>query len=956
MANKHTFWKRHVDGFLLLLIFFALMLSFLFIYLQKIDKEVENYSLYQQKLQKMSTLDLSLENFFLKTFRYINYDEIVEKSQEFENDILFLRQSGLKKEFGQKSYNVLLFIDKLYQEKLDLVQRFQPPNARATNVIHFLYDLRKSIITELPDAHIEHALLDQIFFELSRILMGLPTDMDALNRDLNQLKVYQAEHKYFNYFYRQTKQFLSDVELIKKALTINKKIHLLGAIELLSSEFTYRYDENRQQQKIITLSFFLLAFVILVILLFNYRRVRQTSLELKAFRFAIENSDNTVVITDADRNILYANEAFERNSGYTKAEVIGKNPNVLKSSLHSEEFYTEMNETLDRGKKWQGELINKRKDGTLFYEKVSIVPMIVNGELLQYLAIKLNVTEYIKTQQRLQQSAAVYEMIGDGIVIADNEKKILSVNPSFVHMFGYAEEELVGKEITAINSSYQGEVLYRKIWAKLLAKDQWRGKIDNLTKSGKHIPALLAITVVRDTKEDVQNYIATYTNLEDIIEMEEKADFLAYHDTLTRLPNRAYVERELADIFELARAEKDRVAILFIDLDRFKVINDSLGHHIGDGMLVTLAERLKKVVGKHDLLARFGGDEFIVVMSGINEKKDISLLAERILMSVREMIAVKDYHLNTTASIGIALFPDDGNSINVIVKHADGAMYHAKDRGKDNYQFYTKALSVDMQMRLELEQKLLHALDRNELYLEYQPQYDLQSRKMCGVEALVRWRNSELGIISPEKFVSIAEETGAIVKIGYFVFEEACKAYMRWRAEGIELDWIAINLSSIQFRQEDLLENFIAIIEKTGMSPLNLEMEITERCMMEYTEENLDILEVFRKMGSSVSIDDFGTGYSSMSYLKQLAIDKIKIDKSFVDHLPSDRNDQEVSRAIIALSHSLGYQVIAEGIETKEQEDFLKEHGCDYGQGYYFGRPLGNDDLIRFAKELSNQK
>ncbi|RLA76981.1 MAG: hypothetical protein DRG30_01460, partial [Epsilonproteobacteria bacterium] len=680
--------------------------------------------------------------------------------------------------------------------------------------------------------------------------------------------------------------------------------------------------------------------------------VRQTSLELKAFRFAIENSDNTIVITDANRNIQYANEAFERNSGYMKDEVIGKNPNILKSNLHSEEFYREMNEILDRGEKWQGEFVNKRKDGVLFYEKASISPIIVNGELVQYLAIKLNVTEYIKTQQRLQQSAAVYEMIADGIVIADSEKNILSANPSFIHMFGYTEEELVGNDITIINSSDQGGTLYRKIWAKLLVKDHWRGKMDNLTKNGKHITVLLAVAIVRDAKRDIQNYIATYTNLEEIIEMEEKANFLAYYDTLTKLPNRAYVERELDDIFELARAEEKRVAILFIDLDRFKVINDSLGHHIGDGMLVILAERLKKVVGVRNLLARFGGDEFVVVMSEVNDKREISLLAEKILMTVRGMITVKDYHLNTTASIGIALFPDDGNSMNVIVKYADGAMYYAKDKGKDNYQFYTRALSIDIQTRLELEQKLLYALERNELYMQYHPQYDLQSRQICGVEALVRWYNLELGTISPEKFIPIAEETGMIVKIGYFVFEKACKAYMDWKKEGIELEWVAINLSSIQFRQKDLLENFVAIIEKSGISPHNLEMEITERCMMEYTEENLYILGGFREMGCSVSIDDFGTGYSSMSYLKKLSIDKIKIDKSFVDDLPSDKNDQEVSRAIIALSHSLGYQVIAEGIEIKEQEDFLREHACDYGQGYYFGRPLDSDALIKFVKDL----
>ncbi|MEA3455398.1 MAG: EAL domain-containing protein [Campylobacterota bacterium] len=950
MVKNHSFWKRQIDRFLLLLIFFAFLLSFLFTYLYKIDKEVENYGIYQQKLEKMVALDLKLENYFLKTFRFMNSDEIVEISKIFEDNILFFKQSGLKKEFGQKSYDELLSIDKAYQEKINLMQQFQSPNARATNAIHYLYDLRKTVEQELPDANSMHLMMDQLLFELGKVLMGLPVDRDTLSTTLKQLKNRQAENRYFDYFYRQVRQFLYDADLIGNLLVSNKKIHLLDTIEALSNDLMQKYDKNRQKQKIITLSFFMLAFLILVILFFNYRRVRQTSLELKAFRFAIENSDNTIVITDADRHIQYINEAFERNSGYKKSEVVGQNPNVLKSGLLGDDFYRIMNETLDRGEKWQGELINRRKDGTLLYEKASIMPIIVNGELVQYLAIKLNITEYIETQQRLQQSAVAFETIGDGVMITDDKKKIISVNPIFLEMFGYTEEELIGEEPVIVSNLKQDSLFYKKLWTTLMTKNRWSGKVEHTTKSGGNIPIWLTVTAVRDKDGEIQNFIAIYKNLEDIIEMEERADFLAYHDSLTRLPNRAHVERELTDIFDLARAAETRVAILFIDLDRFKVINDTLGHHIGDGMLVTLAERLKNIVSANDLLARFGGDEFVVIMSGVHKKEDVSLLAKKILLAIREMIVVKDYHLNTTASIGIALFPEDGEDISSVVKHADAAMYYAKDKGKDNYQFYTKKLSVDMHTRLDLEQKLLHAIDRDELYVVYQPQYDLKSRRMCGVEALIRWESPELGHISPEEFISVAEETGVIVQIGYFVLEEASKAYMDWKSQGVELDWMAINLSSIQFRQEDMLKNFIEIIERTGIPPKNLEMEITERCVMDHTEANLTVLDELRKMGATISIDDFGTGYSSMSHLKTLPLDNLKIDKSFVDNIPIDDNDKEVSIAIIALSHSLGYKVIAEGIENREQEDFLREQGCDYGQGYYFSRPLKSEALMHFIK------
>ncbi|TET87219.1 MAG: EAL domain-containing protein [Sulfurovum sp.] len=701
----------------------------------------------------------------------------------------------------------------------------------------------------------------------------------------------------------------------------------------------------------ITFSFFLLAFLILIILVFKYQQLRKTTRELLAFRYAIENSDNVVVLTDKDRKIEYVNDAFEAHTGYTKHEVLGKNPGILKSDLLSDDFYKNMNETLDRGERWQGELINRRKDGTLLYEKTSIVPIVVDGELIQYLAIKLDITDYIEQQQKLQQSAAVYETIGDGIMITDSEKKILSINPSFIQMFGYDEEELIGQEPTIITSTKQDRIFYRRMWYSLMTKDRWKGKMYNKAKSGKRLPTWLTITVVRDKVGAIANFIAIYANLEEIIEMEEKADYLAYHDSLTQLPNRAHFERQIVDIFDLAKMSKEKVAILFVDLDRFKVINDTLGHHVGDGMLVELAERIKKVLGKNDLLARIGGDEFVVILNPVKEKKDAGVMAAKILSVIREPINVQDYHLNTTASIGIAFYPEDGEDRSTIVKHADSAMYHAKDKGKDNYQFYTKQLSLDVQARLNLEQELLHAMEREELFLYYQPQYYLKSGKISGAEALLRWENLNLGRVSPDKFISIAEETGIIVDIGYFVFEEACKEYMHWKEQGLDIDSISVNISSVQFREDDLFEKLKEIIIKVGIPPYSIEIEITESFIMEYSTTNLTILEDLRNIGCKISIDDFGTGYSSMSYMKSLALDTIKIDKSFVADLPHNTHDVEVSKAIIALSKSLGYHVIAEGIETPEQEKFLLEYHCDIGQGYYFAKPMDSSAFVAFVKE-----
>ena len=749
---------------------------------------------------------------------------------------------------------------------------------------------------------------------------------------------------------------MEDVEIIHKDLEKNEKIKLYDAITHLLNHMEEYYSVNRYEHKIITLSFFILAFLILIILIFNYQRVRKASRELQSFRYAIENSDNVIVITDINRKIEYVNEAFEVHTGYTEEEVLGKNPNILKSDLVSDDIYREMNKTLDSGKKWQGELINKRKDGSLLYEKVSIVPVFIDGVLVQYLAIKLDVSDYIKDQKVLQQSAKVYETIEDGIIITNSRKKIISVNSAFVNIFGYSEEELLGKEPMIVTSLNHDSIFYKKMKHSLVTTDRWSGKIENRAKDGTIVPIWLTIAIVRDKNRKIQNFIAIYTNLKEIIEMEEKVEYLAYHDSLTKLPNRTYFEEKITDILKFAKINNSKVAILFIDLDRFKVINDTLGHHVGDGMLIELSERLKNILQKNDILARIGGDEFVVILNNITDKKEVGKVAGKILSVVRESIMVQDYHLNTTASIGIAIYPNDGESRNEIIKHADSAMYHAKDKGKDNYQFYTEQLSLDVEARLDLEQELLHALEREELVLYYQPQYYLKNRKISGAEALLRWKSEKLGWISPEVFIPIAEETGVIVPIGYFVFEEACREYMRWKKQGLNVDSISINISSLQFREENMFEKFKDIILRVGIPAHKIEIEITEYFIMEYSTTNITILEDLRNIGCKISIDDFGTGYSSMSYMKELSLDSIKIDKSFVMDLPGNMHDAEVSKAIIALSKSLGYQVVAEGIETVEQEEFLSHYSCDIGQGFYFAKPMNSDNFISFVKNKNKKE
>ncbi len=439
--------------------------------------------------------------------------------------------------------------------------------------------------------------------------------------------------------------------------------------------------------------------------------------------------------------------------------------------------------------------------------------------------------------------------------------------------------------------------------------------------------------------------IRTYAN---IVKNRQKIYYLAYHDTLTNLPNRTEFERYTASLIERCQKEDCKFAILFVDLDRFKVINDTLGHDIGDQMLVILSQRISSVLNAQSLLSRIGGDEFVVILHDMYDMTMIEVYVDRIIAAIRRPIRIKEYSLTITASIGIARYPEDGEDKNTLLKHADSAMYFAKSKGSDTHAFYTKQLSVDTQRRLELEQELAHALKYHQFSLMYQPQYDLQRQDIVGIEALIRWNNDLLGAVSPEEFIAVAEDTGMIIELGYFIFEEACKTFVYWRDQGVEIGLIAINISSVQLRQIDILERFQEIMERTGIDPSCIELELTERYIMEYATEKLTVLDKFRQLGCRISIDDFGTGYSSLSYLKHLPIDTIKIDKSFIPDSLHEQSDIEVVRAIILLSKSLGYSVIAEGIETQEQENMLKSLHCDMGQGYYFAKPMSRDDVVTF--------
>ena len=929
------------------LILFALFVGFLFAYLYHIENSIKNYSFYKKGINDLKFINLYLDNFLEKQDKFINFDEIVRKTNQFNNVTQKILDSEIKTEFSANIYIELSEIKELFALKLEHIERYKSLQASNLNSIYFIYDLNE-YFNKSKLANDKKVLINKTLFMLMQSFVNINENKKVLIKNLSLIdelskKLDDERLKLLHIHTQKTLKKIDDINHIKEKVNL---LNLAIKIEQVDMILIESYDKKMLMQLVIASLFFVLLIFMILVIYFEHKKTTKIKNELLAYKYAVENSDNSVILTDPNQNILYANENFEKVTGYSKNEIIGNNPRFLSSGVTPDGTYNDLNEKLENGQKWVGEFVNKRKDGTVFYEKASIVPIMIDNEILNYLAIKLDITKYVKQKESLELSSIAFDNIQEGILICDVNKKIIKINNAFEKITGYAKDELIGMTPTILQSGRHDKIFYSKMWSSILEKGYWRGKIYDRRRDGEIIPIWLNIRALKDSEGEITKFIAVHTNLKEIIETQDKADFLAYHDPLTKLPNRAKLEDDLAYSIAMAKRNELNLFVLFIDLDRFKIINDTLGHQIGDELLKVLAQRLKKVLRETDTVARMGGDEFIVTLDSSRTKKAAGYVCQKILESIKEPIKVKSHVLNTSASIGVSMFPDDGKDISTLIKNADTAMYSAKEKGKDNYQYYDEQLSIDVHEQLKIEQALKGVLKREELYLCYQPQYLLDTQEIISFEALVRWEHPKLGFVRPDKFISIAEDTGMIVKIGKYIFDTACKDFVEFKKKKDNLKYIAINISSVQFKDENFYDDVMEIINKHNLRPYEVELEVTERYIMEFSNSNMKTMRKLRDEGFRFSIDDFGTGYSSMSYLTKLPIDVIKVDKAFVDGTPHDHGNVQISKAIVALSKSLGYSVIAEGIEHKEQENYLKQINCNMGQGYLFSKPLTFKDTI----------
>lgn len=653
----------------------------------------------------------------------------------------------------------------------------------------------------------------------------------------------------------------------------------------------------------------------------------------------VKQSSEAIITLDLEGGITSWNSAAEEMFGYREEDVLGR---------RTAEFCL----LADQGKEPEFEegvieLGAQHKDGSPLDIEVSIAPLQdQEGQQIGQIRVVRDITAKKSAEAQLRQAAAVFENTIEGVIITDPDGHIMAVNRAYSDITGYTERDALGSVAEFADRTIHDSEFFEKLWAVLIEEGRWRGEFVAHRKGGEHYPQWANISAVRDEHGGLTHYVAVISDITHLKESEEQLYRIAHHDALTDLPNRLLFEDRLQHAILRAKRSNSPMAVLFLDLDRFKHINDNLGHAVGDQLLQDIAWRLQRTVRSEDTVARLGGDEFTVILEGVEDREQIETVAAKILDELRQPVRIGEHELFVSTSIGIAVMPDNGVAAEELLRFADAAMYRAKEEGRNNYKFYSADLAESALYFFQIERELRQALERNELCLHYQPQISFRSGMIVAVEALLRWQHPQRGLLLPKDFIDVAEESGLMAQLEEWVLERACRQLREWSEQGQPAIKIAVNLTSGQISHSNIADRLKGLLAETGVAAESLQLEITESSLLQQTEVSVANLKALDALGVGLVIDDFGTGYSSMAYLKRFAVSKLKIDRSFVHDIETDPNDKAIVRAVIAMAHGLGLKVTAEGVETEGQYLFLKEQGCDELQGFIFSTPLPAEKLV----------
>lgn len=684
------------------------------------------------------------------------------------------------------------------------------------------------------------------------------------------------------------------------------------------------------------------------------QREKELENSLALVRATLDSTADAILLSHIEGGLIDWNQKFVEMSGMPP-ELIAKKDDkrgikyVLKM-MKDPLSLIELIRKLDAHPEIKGHMDEVELRDGRFFERYT-QPHVVNGKIIGRVWSFRDVTERKRAEEALRLRDRAMQASTHGIVITDSENyNIIYVNPAFEKITGYKFSEVQGKNCRFLQNDDHDQVNLEEIRLALKEKKEGRAELRNYRKDGTMFWNELHVAPVPNMQGKVTHYVGIVVDITDRKAMEEQLLYQATHDNLTKLPNRILLNDRITQGIIRAKRSQQLLGIIFLDLDFFKLVNDTLGHTAGDHLLNKIAERLTDCIRESDTLARMGGDEFIFIISYLKNHEDIIAIAEKILETIRIPIEIDGTELNLTGSLGISFYPNDGEDAITLVKHADLAMYRAKDLGRNNFQFYTNELSQRISKRVEMEHALRKAIENNEFILYFQPITDVASNKLIGAEVLLRW-NHPNGMIYPDQFIGIAEASGLIVPIGNWVLEAACRQCKEWWEKDKLPLYVSINVSSRQFGQENIVQHITDTIDNIKLDPKQVTLELTETLLMENADKAVNFLKEIKKIGVNLSIDDFGTGYSSFSYLYAFGIDQLKIDKSFIDGIPDNQDAIGIALAIIALAKQLKLKIVAEGVETQEQLDFLRANGCDAVQGYFFAKPMPLQDFIAYARK-----
>ena len=669
------------------------------------------------------------------------------------------------------------------------------------------------------------------------------------------------------------------------------------------------------------------------------------------YRGLVEASPDAIIVHQGGQIIFLNNAALDLLHAKSVDEVIGAkvtqfvHPDYLDMVLKRIASIDENGGVLP-----VAEEILLALDGTPFYAEVAGRTVAFEGRPATQLVVR-DITKRKHAEEGLRVASTVFNTTTEGIMVSDAENRIRAINPAFSKITGYEPEEVIGENPSKLSSGRHEAEFYERMWASIGSKGFWEGEIWNRRKNGETYPEWLTITVIRDEDGHINEYVGVFTDITKRKQDEEQILRQANYDSLTGLPSRSLFFDRLKTTLAEARRDSAMVALLFIDLDHFKVVNDTMGHVVGDRLLQLAADRLSASVRESDTVARFGGDEFTVILREVTKAEDAAVVAEKIIESLSEPFILDGRETFIGASVGITIYPYDADDVTTMLRNADMAMYQAKEQGRNAFHFYTPEMNTTALQRMVMEGALRRAVENEEFVLHYQPVIETASGRVVAAEALVRWEDPEAGLMMPDRFIGIAEETGLIAPVGEWVLTEALRQTKEWHDAGFSDLGIAVNLSNKQIKRGLDRQKVEGIIASTGFDPSKLTLEITETLVMEDTEHNTAWMQELREMGIRFSIDDFGTGYSSLSYLKRLPADSIKVDRTFIKDLFEKGGEKPLVEAIIAMAHSLELKVTAEGVEDARHVEFLEGLSCDYLQGFYFSKPLTPEAFLAVLEE-----